>query len=203
MPRPRWHPGEVKQPTYFSALLLARYIHFAAVTVPGNFMLLLPPPSPSSAAIAVTVTVVVVATFAVAVVAAAAVASSLQLDLLQHIVVSLLSLRSFASSLSHRRRRCCRHCHFIVVASSPLSRLWHCCHFFRIISTVTFTITSVSSFSPLFRCSVVPSPLSSLSLLLASLSPSHATSLLPSPSPSSFHRCCQHRHSFQSSLLHC
>ncbi len=190
--------AKVKQPTIFSALLLASYIHCCS-HCPWQLHVAVTTTITVIVFAAVVVTVTVVATFAIAVVSAAA-------------VTIILAVRVTAAALLSRCRRF-HHLRIDVVASS--SPLWPSpspsCYRCRVIatvplcgiavtvvasfSTVTFTITSVSSFLPssflpLFRC---PDPLSSLS------------SLLPSPSPS-HHRFIVVANvaiSFQSMLLHC
>jgi len=148
--------AKVKQPTIFSAMLLARYIHCCSHC-----------PRQLHVAVATTITVIVfaavavtvVATFAIAVVAAAAVAI-------------ILAVRVTAASLFRRCRRF-HHLRVDVVASS--SPLWPSpsCYRCRVIATVPLcgiVVTVVASFFhchlhhhlrvivfaavPLFRCPV-------------------------------------------------
>ncbi len=121
-----------------------------------------------------------------------------------------------ASSLSHCRRRCCHHCHFIVVESSPLlpfvaslsllSHRFHCHrrHHLRVI--IVAAVSTVPSPSSLSCCHVIvvavtvtvassfrhcrrQLPVIVVALLLPSPSSlsSMPLSLLPSPSTSRRH----------------
>ncbi len=140
MPRPRWHPGEVKQPTYFSALLLARYIHCCSYC-----------PRQLRVALATTITVI----------GRCCRHRHRRRHFCRHrccrcccrIIVAV----RFTAASSFQRCRCVHHLRVVVVASS--SPLLPSLPFYRCRVIVTFPVCGVAvTFFASFPLSPSPSP---------------------------------------------
>jgi len=193
--------AKVKQPTIFSALLLASYIHCCS-HCPRQLHVAVATTITIIVFAAVVVTVTVVATFAIAVVAAAAVAIILAV----RVTAASLFRRccrftTFASTLSHRRRRCGHHHHHhvIVVASLPLSP------FVALLSLLSHHFPLSPSPSPpchhFCRCSAVPTLYHRCHRCCHHRHHHIIVSLLLPTLPSALHcRCCCHRRRCHSTL---